>query len=541
MHKATPQTLKLQEILRKKDYVGMDFVGVRSAESLRRSKYSVEAFGKKQKGQYIANAILEWSSAEVWLYIFFRNLLINRAYLKGNARVGCLLCPLGIGKKSDWVTIKAYPEKVKCFLDIVKKSINDENSESYIRNNAWVARKNGRDIQFAPQNYKEETNSDQLIISFQKAKTDWKEWIKTLPTLPSTYDVEEDGDKVKIIFPQSAVEIPNLKSVFHKAAYCVGCRTCEINCPHGAISFDEQGVHIENCRHCGTCHDIDGGCIAYHSLRLSSTNGGHTMKSLNTMANHAPKLMWVYDFFSQGDAFFQENSLGSVQKNIFRRFLSDANLTIKGKPQTTSFFEFITAKTGQDTPDAWAFILINLVNNNPQIRWYIKKMPVGKVFLSEEIEDELIINHSVNKNDASSIRRAFGRLCEMQLGTKLRFGEYRIEEGKKSAKERKIFLKRTKTVMPDPRVILYGLYVFAEACGGYYEFTLSRLMDFDVESNGVSPAEIFGLTRDEMEQYLHDLTRMAGEEFLSFTTTYGLDIVGLKADKKAEDVLTLFC
>lgn len=60
----------------------MDFVGVRAHESLARSRYEYENFGKKQKGQYSFNPILEWTSAEIWLYIFSNNIYINEAYKK---------------------------------------------------------------------------------------------------------------------------------------------------------------------------------------------------------------------------------------------------------------------------------------------------------------------------------------------------------------------------------------------------------------------------------------------------------------------------
>ena len=98
VHKAAPQTLKIREVLGKNDYVGLDFVGVRAQESATRSGYDVENYGKKQKGQYSHNSILEWSSAEVWLYIFTHNLPINDTYKKGNSRADCLFCPMGGGE-----------------------------------------------------------------------------------------------------------------------------------------------------------------------------------------------------------------------------------------------------------------------------------------------------------------------------------------------------------------------------------------------------------------------------------------------------------
>ena len=64
-------------------------------------------------------------------------------------------------------------------------------------------------------------------------------------------------------------------------------------------------------------------------------------------------------------------------------------------------------------------------------------------------------------------------------------------------------------------------------------------MDFDVESQGVSPAEIFGFEREEMEQFLNGLAR-SYPEFISFTTTHDLEVIRLSEEKKSEDVLQLF-
>ena len=44
---------------------------------------------------------------------------------------------------------------------------------------------------------------------------------------------------------------------------------------------------------------------------------------------------------------------------------------------------------------------------------------------------------------------------------------------------------------PDPIVVLYSLYKFAEACGDYYQFTLTRLLDHSIDGDGISPTEIF--------------------------------------------------
>ena len=103
VHKSTPQTLKLREVTGKNDFIGLDFVGVRAQESVARSTYKYENYGAKQKGQFSHNSILEWTSAEIWIYIYANDVLINETYKKGNGRAGCLFCPMS-GGTSDYLT-----------------------------------------------------------------------------------------------------------------------------------------------------------------------------------------------------------------------------------------------------------------------------------------------------------------------------------------------------------------------------------------------------------------------------------------------------
>jgi len=253
------------------------------------------------------------------------------------------------------------------------------------------------------------------------------------------------------------------------------------------------------------------------------------MKCLNTFADHAPKPEWICDFFSQGTAFLAANALGPMQITKFKRFLSDAELIVKN--QTTDFFGVVKA-LGVASEDAWGMILVNLAVINPQMQWYIKMMQVGNALSASEIIEALSV-YSVKEKDARSIFKSFKRICETPIGKKLRFGTF-VEKGHTLEA-----ITRTKPVLPSERVFLYGLYRFAEACGGYYEFNLSRLLDFTVEAEGVSPAEIFAMTREETEQILNGLAN-SYREFITFTQTHDLELVKLAEDKKSDDVLNLF-
>ena len=111
VHKTAPQILLLREVLKKPDFTGMAFVGVRADESLARSKYEYITYGGKHKGQYSCNAILEWSSAEIFLYTYANNLPLNEAYKKGNRRAGCIVRPQMIQFQEPKIpSVSAYSE-----------------------------------------------------------------------------------------------------------------------------------------------------------------------------------------------------------------------------------------------------------------------------------------------------------------------------------------------------------------------------------------------------------------------------------------------
>ena len=536
VHKSTPQTLELRRITGKNDYVGLDYVGVRKHESVARSEYEYENFGKKQKGQFSFNAILDWTSAEIWLYIFIHGLPINGAYKKGNSRAGCLFCPMG-GNKGDFIQYASYPNEIQPFIDMIKEMNsrdkgNDKNLESYVSCGGWNARKNGRDLTINEQHYKDEIVNGKCVITVTDPRTDWQQWIKTLGDIPFAYEFEKKKDGYIVSFDakilkQLPTEAKRFKQVFKKAAHCLGCKVCETNCRNGCISF-KNGLEINGCLHCGQCHEIDDGCLAYHSLRTS--NGGTSkMKegSLNSFANHAPKLEWVRDFFDQGNDFWEFNGLGPNQVPMFKRFLREAGL-IDEQNKTTDLFE-IAIKLGWENSTVWGLIVANLAYNT-QFKWYINNFDIGYYYEREKVS-ELLIAEGVSKNDATSIINAYKRFCELPIGTGIGWGSV-LDKGRQIDS-----VVRTKCYISDHLVILYSLYRFAEKCNDFREFTLAWLMNDGIDRDGVSPTRIYGLDYEEMKSILLGLSAKY-PDFIDATFTNDLDKITVK-DKTSKDVLDL--
>ena len=545
VHKSTPQTLKMREITGKDNYVGMDFVGVRAHESLTRSKYEYENFGKKQKGQYSYNPILEWTSAEIWLYMFMNGVPINDAYKKGNARAGCLFCPMS-GGASDYFRRCSYSAEVDKYVERIENSYSATDkkaAESYVRNGGWNARKNGRDLVDNPFRCIESTSGDYITITAINPATDWKEWIKTIGDFYTTDDgyrvswkdkeyrftVTEKENGYVVYLPQAtSKESPQFvklfRQVFRKSAYCAGCRVCETNCRNGSIKFVDGKLQISNCIHCHQCHLIDSGCLLFHSLRHPQ-GGGKTMKSLNSFADHAPKRDWLVSFFDLKEDFFTEHSLGPMMYDMFRRFLRDAGLNEKN--HFTPFAEMVD-RIGWESETSLGLMMVNLAMDNPQIAWYVNSLDIGFYYERSQVED-MLIALDVKPKDAKSIVKSYKRIMSTPFGATLNFGYVTDEDD----------IVRLKWTVSDNRVFLYALYRFAEKCNLNNEFNVTYLFDEATDRDAVSPVRLMGLyDEEELKSILLGLAARY-PDYINATYTNDLKTITLR-EKTAEDVLKLF-
>ncbi len=551
VHKTAPQILALRKCLGKNNFTGMGFIGVRADESLARSKYSFISYGEKHKGQYSCNAILEWNSAEIFLYMYINNLHMNRTYLKGNRRAGCLVCPRA-AERNDFMNHYCYEEDSDKFIKIIKDTYRsnfktEEALNQFIDVGGWKARKNGRDISIDV-NYEEKKSKKDIIFKVTNPKNDWKEWIKTIGFLLNNespymilfqnnkylFELNEIENGYEIIVDSSLAKenpqfIKYLKNVFRKAATCIGCRECEADCHNGCISFINGKVTIsDKCVHCLHCHKVEKGCLVYKSLEMPK--GENTMinknMSLNCYSHHAPKMDWFEQYFKYKNDFNDNHNLGSQMFNFFKRFLRDSELLDE---EGFSYTAQIIDKLSLDSEAAWGIMLSNLVYT-PQIGWYVNNVRFGENCSRDYLVNQ-VIDDGAKESWAPDIWSSLARILELPFGN-IGLG-YVTKE-----KNRAVSFSRTEWQNPEPLVILYSLYRFAEACGDYYQFTLSRLMNFDIESEGVSPAQIFGLNREQFERVLNGLT-VNYPEFISASFNLDLDNITLRSEKSAKDVLAL--
>lgn len=564
VHKTAPQIILLREYTNNPHFRGMAFTGIRGDESASRSEYEGISHGEKVRGQYSCHPILEWNSAELFSYIYERQLLINDAYKKGNSRAGCLVCPLATSKNM-YFKEQAYSfsdegyRTTTTFNNIILETTSKELSnpsavKEFMDIGGWKARRSGKELSFAKSYTNESFEQGVLTIQVSRIETDWKQWIKTIGNVTflengnvevlcrdKLYHIEiaenTNGLTATVVIGKNTQKdiyfMSELKTVFRKTAYCIGCRVCEANCPHGFISMKDGHVTIDDrCVKCKKCHDVFHGCLVANSLRLPK--GEKKMGSIDRYGNMGIELDWVRSYFKLKDEFWTSpHSLGTNMVKNLKSFLNDAEVTAKSK---FAPFGKVIDNIGIENSDAWALILCNLTYTS-EFNWWVKNIDFSTTHTPDTIY--AMLDDSMSKNSRSHIVSAYKNILISipQLSNEIGLGvcDYTLKNGKRFWNS----VVRIPWENPNPLVILYSLYKFAEACGDYHQFTLSRLLNHDLESDGVSPTEIFGLDRNQMEKILNGLT-INYPDFLNASFTLDLDNITLNSEKTSQDVLSLF-
>lgn len=566
VHKTAPQILTLRKLTGNPSFRGMAFTGIRGEESVSRSQYDDITYGGKHKGQYSCHAILDWSSAEVFLYIYDNDLLLNDTYKKGNSRAGCLVCPMAAYKnfffkeqsysgdpKSPYTTSK-YNEII---LETTSKVFSTEKDKTeFMETCGWKARRSGRELNISENYCNESLDKGILSITLVREKTEWKEWIKTIGDIISITDTSIEliyekknytiNRKIKGKQQVFTVDLSEntqkdiyfgsaLKIIFRKAAYCIGCHVCEANCPNGYITMVNGKVKIDNkCVKCRKCHEVFHGCLVANSLRLPK--GDKKMGSVDRYGNIGIEYEWVVDYFSKKNEFWDDNELGPNKVKNMKSFLADAGVTVSKKNTISPFGEKID-NIGIETESAWGLILCNLAYTS-EINWWVMNTTCGMTYTPVQLISMLsdtVTSENSQKHIVSAYKNIFA--SNNILGKALGLGDCQLKENSKNRVL--IDVTRTKWEEPVPEVVLYALYKFAEACDGYYQFSLSTLLDDTLKRDGVSPTRMFGLDRETMVGLLNGLATHY-PEFIRASFTLDLETITLTEDKTSEDVLSLF-
>lgn len=528
--------------------------GVRGDESVSRSGYDEMSMGKKMAGQYSFHPILEWSSAEIYLYIYSQGLLLNDAYKYGFNRVGCIMCP-NSSEKHEYIKRQCFPELVDEYCERITqnsaKDLSGDNAKIFLETGGWKSRLSGRELKFSEEDrFQLNETPAHLKFSVNKLNPVWKTWYKTMGI------IEENSGEIMLEYNGvwrkcresedengGLIEIENLgnsknsiefiflfKSVLAKSQYCIFCKTCVAECPHRNISMSDGKVTIsDKCIKCHECLKILSGCLYYNSIRGSKAM--KSLKGINKYLSVGVDAEWI-------NSFIDDNSFepGNRKTDVMYGFMTDAGIVAKRK--LTSFGELIT-RMGTSDANSWALMLCNLAYT-PAFQWYIKNIPFNETYYERQLDIDM--GEDTTKKAKSEFWNGFKTILDTNEAFKeigLGIPDITVKQTTAGEKKSMNSLVRQPWQNPDPRVILYSLYKFAEACGDYYHFTLRRLMDHEVDSAGISPTQIFGTDSDTMQQILIGLS-INYPEFINASFTLDLDKIDLVNTKSSSDVLELF-
>lgn len=528
--------------------------GVRGDESVSRSGYDEMSMGKKMAGQYSFHPILEWSSAEIYLYIYSQGLLLNDAYKYGFNRVGCIMCP-NSSEKHEYIKRQCFPELVDEYCERITqnsaKDLSGDNAKIFLETGGWKSRLSGRELKFSEEDrFQLNETPAYLKFSVNKLNPVWKTWYKTMGI------IEENSGEIMLEYNGvwrkcresedkngGLIEIENLgnsknsiefiflfKSVLAKSQYCIFCKTCVAECPHRNISMSDGKITIsDKCIKCHECLKILSGCLYYNSIRGSKAM--KSLKGINKYLSVGVDAEWI-------NSFIDDNSFepGNRKTDVMYGFMTDAGIVAKRK--LTSFGELIT-RMGTSDANSWALMLCNLAYT-PAFQWYIKNIPFNETYYERQLDIDM--GEDTTKKAKSEFWNGFKTILDTNEAFKeigLGIPDITVKQTTAGEKKSMNSLVRQPWQDPDPRVILYSLYKFAEACGDYYHFTLRRLLDHDVDSAGISPTQIFGTDSDSMQQILIGLS-INYPEFINASFTLDLDKIDLVNTKSSSDALELF-
>lgn len=527
----------------------LTFDGVRAEESTRRSNYGRIGKGVKHETVINARPILNWSSCEIFLYLFEHKLPINQAYRMGMTRVGCVICPFG----SEWnemIATNGFSHVCKPFLERIEnnaKKSGVKDVKDYVGQGGWKRRSSGDNISHTSFiEFKSSVPTFKAIInhptipintflftigaySEQNNKGLIKGELKYRDTIIE-YSITKKKDSYVFLIENISdiVFVGLIKRVLIKATYCINCEACEVECPTGALSvYPNVVINNTKCIHCHRCLEFkDKGCVVANSVYM--TNGNITKQGqIDRYKNFGLKEEWMDEFLILRDNYWSSNHGLNENYQIpsLKNWLKDAEI-IDSKNNITEIGNLL-ADIREDFPDVvWEITWINLVYNSFIVNWYannvVKEIPFNAHYLEGMISEqyptykEKTIHNAVYQVQRtlkeSPIGFILGQLETLSNNNMVRHGHNELSTA----------------------AIAYSLYRYAQK-KGTFSLKVSDLYEETTE-NGVFKE--FAISKSAFEKLLRTLNSMSNRIVVA-ELNMGLDSITLRQDITPIDALRI--
>lgn len=389
------------------------FEGVRAEESFKRSGYNRIGNAVKHNTSINARPIINWNTAEVFLYLFKYNLPINPAYKQGKARVGCLICPYS-SQWDDMLARKYYNEELSPFVDRIRDfaisgGVKDINQ--YIMDRNWKFRATGN-LMSENSSISFVQLSPDFVAKVHQPKKDIKDWLITIGeyTVSPIVNNSQTGEIkfMKAIYAFSIVYKSDLdnsftftllnannpqllalfRKVLYKTTFCINCEVCEVECPTGALSVvPTVKIDQSKCIHCCKCLKFhDKGCIAASSLAITNGTNMKNKTGIDRYNTFGLREEWIDAFFADYENYWDSHGLGTKQVPAFRNWLKEAEI-LSNKNELTALGELLSKVYLNNRALVWEVIWINLSYNSFITSWFCKNINSGDVFSKTHLRD----------------------------------------------------------------------------------------------------------------------------------------------------------
>ena len=239
---------------------------------------------------------------------------------------------------------------------------------------------------------------------------------------------------------------------------------------------------------------------------------------------------WIKILFESPNSFWRNERMGSKMFCSFRNWGKDVGLLIDKESFVPEIDKF--AALGADSLRLWGMFWINAAYSSPLISFYVRRVefntPVDTETLMKMFGAGL--KERTKKNALTSLKNLFRT---SPFGNELGQG---ICELKGNAV---VSIKRAAWQNPEPLVILYSLYQFAERAE-VYSFTLTDLLADNFERTVLSPRILFGLNKEVLLPIFQGLAADY-RTFIRVDLNKGImENIFLEKEKTTADVIELF-
>lgn len=546
------------------------YEGVRADESNRRESYNRIGVSVKHPNLINCRAIFRWNNAEVFLYLFSRGIELNPAYRMGLTRVGCGVCPFA----SDWseyLIRRIYPDISKKYVAVIEEMAKNlglnsrERINNYISSNNWQKNAGGRGL--IPDGSRLDLIRKEPVFEclVTQPKSDWRIWLHALCKYVAReedgitkgemnyngelfrFQVEEKENTVRFI-TEGTVNKPALlgmlSRVLTKTAGCELCGVCEAECPTGALTVrDKVEINTNMCVHCHKCLEVSSrGCIIAHRKQINE--GGMLVKSTNMRTSGIDRYStfglrdeWVDVFFNKGNDWFGSYpNLGTKMIPAAINWLREAELIDEKEKKVSTKFADVKGLYNRNKLASWQVIWVGLAFNSAIVNSFVKSIKLDVPYTREDLvailrEDFPSLNDNTIKNPTNALitmlrYSPLGYLTNESANAQNVY----VAELQMSGNTTKGIRRVTPGYIAAP-ALAYLIYKGAKETGSY-DITVSDLL----QSGGVNPYSVFGMTANNLIPALKGLTQMG---VLTADLTGGLENIHLNEELSPDDALSI--